>query len=374
MKFLHTADWQIGMNAVHVAQVGDRLREQRFKTAMKVIEEAKRANVEFILIAGDIFENNAVDRMSIQKVVDILSEARMPIYLIPGNHDPLVPGSVWEHPAWKESPWIHVLTESVPVEIPGGVLFPCPIQDKYSKKDPTDWIPKGSGTEIRIGMAHGTVEGVPQEEVHHPISRHASQRLGLDYLALGHWHSVAKYPGPDGIVRMAYSGTPEPTAFGERKSGNVLVVEIDAPGASPRIETVRTGALEWLVIERDLRGVGELSSVRREIEGIENPSCVLLDLRLQGLIGPEDRAELQRIQEIVSSRLLYGNIDTSGLRPSPQDARWIEMLPDGIIRSAAQKLQQLADPSFSGARPEGATPEVASRALIELFALVSERW
>lgn len=372
MKFLHTADWQIGMKAGHAGRAGERVREQRLKTARKVIEEARRTRAEFILIAGDIFENNAVDRLSIQKTADLLAESGVPVYLIPGNHDPLEPGSVWEHPAWQGARNVHILTENRPVEIPGGLLFPCPTHEKHSRKDPTEWIPAGNGGEIRIGMAHGTVEGIPQEEMDHPIPRNAARRSGLDYLALGHWHSTAKYPAPDGAVHMAYSGTPEPTAFGERDSGNVLVVEIERPGAVPEIETVRTGALEWRAIELELRGAGELASLRREIEGIENPSAVLLSVRLSGLIGPEDRAELDRIGEIVSSRFLYGGVDASSLRPSPQDDRWIERLPAGIIRQAGERLRQLADPAFTGPRPEGATPEVASRALIELYALVSE--
>jgi DNA repair exonuclease SbcCD nuclease subunit len=60
-----------------------------------------------------------------------------------------------------------------------------------------------------MGVAHGTVEGVRQDEPDYPISRGAPERAGLDYLALGHWHSTATHPGPDGVLRMAYSGTDE---------------------------------------------------------------------------------------------------------------------------------------------------------------------
>lgn len=372
MRFLHTADWQIGMKASHVGKAGELVREQRLKTARRVVEEAGKARVEFIILSGDTFENNAVDRLSIQKTADLLAEAGVPVYLIPGNHDPLAPGSVWEHPVWREHPSVHVLKEKAPVNVPGGVLFPCPILEKYSRKDPTGWIPVRNSTDIRIGIAHGTMEGMHQEETNHPISRDAAQRLGLDYLALGHWHSVATFPGQDGTVRMAYSGTPEPTGFGERESGYALIVEIERTDAVPKIEAVQTGALRWQAIELGLRGAGELASLRREIEAIQNPSAVLLKVTLDGVMRPEDRAELDRIREIVFSRFLYGNVDASRLRPSPEDERWIDMLPSGLVRQVGERLRQLADPAFTGPRPEGAAQEVASRALIELFALLSE--
>ena len=54
---------------------------------------------------------------------------------------------------------------------------------------PTGSTADGSGA-IAVGLAHGTVEGVPQDPPEFPIARDAAARAGLDYLALGHWHST----------------------------------------------------------------------------------------------------------------------------------------------------------------------------------------
>jgi len=124
MRFLHTADWQIGMKASHVGEAGSRLREERLDAARRIIEAAGSAAADFILIAGDTFEDNGVDRILVQKVADILSGFSGPVYIIPGNHDPLLPGSVWEHPAWIATANVHVLREEKAVEIPGGILYP----------------------------------------------------------------------------------------------------------------------------------------------------------------------------------------------------------------------------------------------------------
>jgi DNA repair exonuclease SbcCD nuclease subunit len=372
MRFFHAADWQIGMRATQVGEAAARIRDERLAAARRVIEVARDAGADFVLVAGDTFEDNGVDRVLIQKVADIVGNFGGPVYVIPGNHDPLVPGSVWDHPAWKEFANVHVLGEERPVEVPGGMLYPCPVRAKRSGMDPTAWIPREEGPGARIGLAHGTVEGVHQEEPDYPIPRGAAVRSGLDYLALGHWHSTATYADQNGVVRMAYAGTHETTKFGERDSGNVLLVEIAGPGAPPVITPVRTGGLSWVAMEEELRERGDLSRLRERIESMEGPGSTLLDVRLRGLLVTEDRGEVTRLEEILAAGFLWGRIDASGVRLAPGDQDWLNALPAGVMRDAGARLRELANPAFTDQRPEGAMPEVADRALLELYALMDE--
>jgi DNA repair exonuclease SbcCD nuclease subunit len=57
MRFLHTADWQIGMRAAMLGDKGERVRVARLESARCVIELARREKVDFVLVAGDTFEN-----------------------------------------------------------------------------------------------------------------------------------------------------------------------------------------------------------------------------------------------------------------------------------------------------------------------------
>ena len=52
MRFLHTADWQIGMKAAHVGMVSQRVRDERLAAARRVVQADKNADAEFILVAG----------------------------------------------------------------------------------------------------------------------------------------------------------------------------------------------------------------------------------------------------------------------------------------------------------------------------------
>lgn len=371
MKFMHTADWQIGMKAAHAGEVGARVRAERLEAAGRAVERARESGAEFMLIAGDVFEDNGVERVEVQKVADLIARFDRPVFIIPGNHDPLVPGSVWEHPSWRSHPNVRILTEPEPVEIPGGTLYPCPVLEKFSTKDPTSWIPAEDIEGFRIGMAHGSVEGVDPADRYHPVARDAAERSALDYLALGHWHSFTPYER-DGAVRMAYSGTLEPTRFGERDSGRVLLVEITEPKAAPVITTERTGGLQWTSLAEEIVREGDLEKVRRRVESFEEPGDRLLQLVVSGLLHFEETDEIDRIKEIAASRFLYSRIDTSGLHPVPEDAALASTLPAGVIRDAALRISLLADPAYAGEHPEEATPEVAALALLELYALAKE--
>jgi len=362
VRFLHSADWQIGMKAAHAGRAGETVREERLAAGRRVVECANEHAAEFLVVAGDVFEDNAVGRTLVQRTGDILAAFRGPVYLLPGNHDPLGPGSVWEHPVWASHPRLHVLRDAGPIAVAGGTLHPCPLREKHSRADPTRAVPD-DGEGIRIGIAHGTVEGVPVEIPDFPIPRDAAERTGLDYLALGHWHSTARYAAADGAERTAYSGTHETTRFGERDSGNVLLVTIDAPGAAPAIIPLATGGLRWLRIEEDLRGEEDLDRVRERLETAEAPERTLVRIHLAGLIPAAAFASLDRIRELSESRFLAADVIDHDLRPSPEDAAWLDDLPAGHVRAAAERLRELA------ARPDDpAAAATAARALIELFA------
>jgi len=367
LRFLHTADWQIGMKAAHVGAAADKVREERLKAVERLLGISDDKGVDFILVAGDTFEDNAVSRLLVQKVADILAKAKVPIYIIPGNHDPLVPGSVWEHPAWESCKNIQILCEESTVEIPGGVLYPCPLKEKYSRKDPTSWISVDKkDKKIHVGLAHGTVEGVQSGSPDYPIPRDAASKKGLDYLALGHWHSTTLYKDANGAPRMAYSGTHETTKFGERDSGNVLIVEISQKSASPKITQIHTSDLFWRTVEFEIKKPGYLPELRQRIEDFDYSEKILLDVKLSGLFYADEVGEIKRIEEILNSRFLFGRLDLSNLIPAPEDENWIASLPAGIIRETGSRLKGLCDAHGSSR----VSQEVAARALTELFMLV----
>jgi DNA repair exonuclease SbcCD nuclease subunit len=364
MKFLHTSDWQMGMKAESLGSVAERVRDERLEAAKRVVQVGRIHGAEMILLTGDLFEDNAVDRLLVRKVGEILRAFNGPIFIIPGNHDPLMPGSVWEHPVWKEATNITVLAKSEPVDLDNCLLFPCPLHEKYSTRDPTAWIDARNAGKIAIGVAHGNVEGIPNGEPDYPIPRDAAANRGLDYLALGHWHSFARYDDDAGVCRMAYAGTHETTKFGERDGGNAIIVEIAQRGSPPKLTPVKTGRLDWRAIERSVEQPRSLEALVQELNSTNQPDVTLVRVRLAGVLFPDDRAALARIEELLAGRFLFGNLDATGLAPAPDGEGWIESLPVGPCREAASKLR---DQAVRAENPEQRA--VATQALLKLFDL-----
>src|SRR5205823_5665696 len=79
---------------------------------------------------------------------------------------------------------------------------------------------------------------------------------GLDYLALGHWHSTRI--GKAGRVQYAYPGAPEPVAIDQDGAGNVLLVSLDqqAGARTVNVEQRRVGRTRFERLELDAAEVG----------------------------------------------------------------------------------------------------------------------
>jgi len=364
MRFVHTADWQLGMKAAHVGKAAERVRAARLETIRRIQQLVREENVDFVLIAGDTFEDHGVSRKLVGEVGDLLAGFDCDVYVIPGNHDPWTPGGVWDQARERWSKRIHVLTEAKPVEIRGGWLYPCPLTQRWSDQDPTEWIPSDSGEGIRIGLAHGSLKSPLWEgQQNHPIAADAAQRSGLDYLALGDWHSVKEVSGRGGAVRTAYSGTPEPTNFGEPDSGYVLLVDLETRGSRPRLETRKVSELDWWNLQAEIHEPGDLQRLVKTIKKHPNPSATLVRLRLTGVLFAAEAKLIDELPGLLSKGFLYGQVDDSGLIPDPKDDSWIQNLPEGSIRDAAIRIKTSA---------QNDKDPVARRALLEIYRLANE--
>ncbi|HRJ18279.1 MAG TPA: DNA repair exonuclease [Bryobacteraceae bacterium] len=351
MRFLHTSDWHLGLHIRHAAQAASRLREERWAAVGRVAGIAREQAVDFVVIAGDVFDSNAPPPAEIREAAALLEAFPAPVYLIPGNHDPDVPGGPWEHPSWSESPNVTLLlrTEAIPVN--GCTLYPCPLRSRWQGHQPLDWIPPRRPEDgIRLGLAHG---GLATSGGSIPVD--AALRYDLDYLALGDWHSSSPDLQPG--VRQAYSGTPETDAFGQRESGLVLVVEIEGPLDRPRISRHRSGRLEWR--QRTVRFVheGDATRLREELEADASPD-VLLHLEVSGSLFPGDERELAAIATLLQHGYFHGRLTRGPFWPAGQ----VAAIPAGFPALAAERLRTRAE----------AGDESAARALLLLQRLAGE--
>src|SRR5882672_10676232 len=60
-----------------------------------VLETARALGADIVLLAGDTFDNHAVTSRTIDRAGQLLADAGLPVVILPGNHDPATPDSIW---------------------------------------------------------------------------------------------------------------------------------------------------------------------------------------------------------------------------------------------------------------------------------------
>ncbi len=301
VRFIQTSDWQIGMKGGGLGEAGPIVREIRIKSIDNVLKAAQEQEADFVLLCGDIFEHNMVSQEDVRSIVSIFNRyPDLPIYLLPGNHDILGADCVYNREIFQRIGHLTILRTSDPVQVPGALLHPCPVFSKFITQDLTEQIAVVRETDgIHIAVGHGSLMGkipVPRwEDIALPIDPSCVERTGIDYLALGHWHSHRAFEDSTGTIRIAYSGTHEQTRYVEDDAGQCLLVQIDEKGDVPKIQPVKTGQLTWLSDEFEMRDSSSLTELKEYLESIKDMDMVRLVVH--GELPLECKEELDNILE-----------------------------------------------------------------------------
>jgi DNA repair exonuclease SbcCD nuclease subunit len=203
-----------------------------------VLATARALRADVVLLAGDTFENNQLSAAILNRAGRLLAEAEMPIVILPGNHDPALPNSVYVRGGFDRIPNVRILgvtdQEAVPFPAYDLEIWGHAHRDYYSMAPLRG--PRPRSTRWQVAMAHGHYE--PPETRANPLrpswvfSDDEIAATRADYLALGHWDRPMRVG--DGAVPAFYSGSPE-------LAGTVNLVRLTAAG-----ETVVTREkLQW---------------------------------------------------------------------------------------------------------------------------------
>ena len=229
------------------------------------MEAAESLRVAFVLVAGDQFDGPNPDPDLVSSMFEaIAAHPTIPVHMIPGNHDPAQPGSAYARAMFArdapENLHFHRQSAAVPLANVDATLFPCPCLARFEAADPMAWIPPRSSEDgFRIALAHGSLPTIPSPEGRNsPIEADAAERYGLDYVALGDWHSANPRPEDRPHDRLYYSGAPEVGGWDETGAGSVLLVTL---GDRTRVVRHRVGRFDWVEERRELRSKGDVTSL-----------------------------------------------------------------------------------------------------------------
>lgn len=385
MRFLHTSDWQLGLKR-HALEDEARARfdQARFDAVARLLELAVAEECRFVVVAGDVFESNRVDERTVARGLDALATAGAPpVYLLPGNHDPLDAAAVWRSAAFRDHcpPGVHLLASGEPIAVaPGVEVVGAPWRRKSPGADPAaplEELPPAPAGTLRVAVAHGAVDRLSPD-------RRDPERIRLaaveEALAVGRYHYLAlgdRHSATEVIPRVWYSGTPEVTRFVEERPGRALVVDLEgrggSDGASCRVTEHRVG--RWAFTERTVELEASQPPVPMVEEALEAPATTLpadkartwLRLTLTGQVSLAQRAELDRLLE--RSRQRFAALEVRG--------RNLLLLPDRLDRDALDlhgfAAAALEDLEAAVRGEAGGVDEEAEGALRLLHRLVVEQ-
>ena len=96
VRFLHTGDWQLGMTRHFLTDEAQaRYAQDRLDAIRRMGVIARNEDCAFVVVAGDVFDSNQVNRQTVGRTLEALRAVPVPVYLLPGNHDPLDLSSVY---------------------------------------------------------------------------------------------------------------------------------------------------------------------------------------------------------------------------------------------------------------------------------------
>ena len=288
LRLLHTADVHLGARHSDLGDQAAAQRERQFAAFRRSVDLALEERVDLFLIAGDLFDSNTQPRRSVERVaaeLRRLAQAAIRTVIIPGTHDCYDRSSIYrahDLAALAGVPpvgdMLVVLTPERPeVVLPtlDAVIYGRVFDTKRAPRSPLYHfdVRKDTRATWRIGMIHGalSIPGMTDgDEV--VIDAKEIATSGLDYLALGHWHSTLTARAGD--VRYGYSGAPEPVAVDQDRAGNVLLVTLDI------VDGARTVTIEE-------RTVGRTRFQRLDIDAAELPTQAAFIERLLALADPD---------------------------------------------------------------------------------------
>jgi DNA repair exonuclease SbcCD nuclease subunit len=358
LRIIHTADVHLGARHDDLGEQAAAQRERQFAAFSKAVDLALAEKVDLFLISGDLFDSNVQPRRSVQRVAAELRrlvDARIRTVIIPGTHDVYDRASIYrayDLPTMAGSTardaWVTVLQPDRPyVHLPAcdAIVHGRVFATKRAPHSPLQgFVADVEGIEAtwRIGMVHGSI-AIPgktdRDEV--VITTDEIAASGLDYLALGHWHSAQI--GKAGTVTYAYAGAPEAVALDQDRAGKVLLIECsaDATTRSVKVQEHPVGATRFERLELDASGLTSQPTLIATLTAKADPD-VVLDVRLVGVRPDELDLDTDEVETALAGSFLKIRVRdvsmpalTEGVLPS------VDTVAGAFIRDLEARIAEL---------------------------------
>lgn len=287
MRFIATADLQVGMQLRWLGEAQSRFDQSRIDAITTIARLVEETNAEAVIVGGDLFDRDPVDDDVLVRTMEAVGEIPVPVLVLPGNHDSYHPDSVWQSKAFAtERPTnLVVLLENAvtvgDVEFVGAPLM-TRHPDRPTLHDRLDELVADGARRVIIGHGavwqvvgdHGNVAAFDRDVIEASL---ADGRAS--FVLMGDRHSTLSV-GETG--RIWYPGAPEPTDFGD-DAGHVLIVDLNDDG-SVSVETHQTGTWRFVQLEPEVSDADDVAALLAELTAMPRKTFVNLKVRPSGVL------------------------------------------------------------------------------------------
>lgn len=280
IRFIHTSDLHLdtpfrGLSGWN-SELAGRLKDATFRSFGRIIDLCIDEQVDFLVVAGDIFdgENRSLAaQLRFVSELKRLADQGIATYMVCGNHDPLN--------SWLDTlempPLVHRFggseVEVLSHEKDGKTLadiYGISFQQKdIGRNLAARFRRKDHPAPISVAVMHGTVGAPGPHHSYAPFRLDDIRGMGFDYWALGHIHKhhVVQQSAP----AVVYPGNPQGRDFGETGPKGCCLVEI-SPNQNPLIRLIPTHCIRFEDLTVDLAGVDSLMALSDRISNVMEPA------------------------------------------------------------------------------------------------------
>src|SRR5713226_8027347 len=306
---------------------------------VRAVDLAIAQQVQVVLIAGDLFDSPRpspalVDHAA--RELRRLDDRGIWVALVAGNHDAAPDGFIGGSEVLKEAGsrillFNRVVQSRAIPELDLTITGRSP--EPGTPMSPLDGWPTKRATRFAVGVTHGSVYRGVQVEETGTIHPQEIRDLGLDYLALGDWHSASEVLAPPAVAW--YAGSPELLAYDQEGAGHVLLIELSAPGHAA-VTPVRVGRRQYKRVQLDVGTVDD-TGLRKVIEDAADPDAVC-DAVLTGVMPVDRVVDAQALEREFADRFFR-------LRVQSQAHLWLDedqlsQLPDDTVLGRFVRLMR----------------------------------